>query len=441
MQFKILVLAALHGMANAQQNVLTETFCRTFSGQSSIRPVPSTTFSETLTFTLTTRACPTVTRTVNRVPVTVTNVNTFNTTTTSKSLVVTGNSTRTITASTSTVFLTTSTTTNTTVVVTVTATTATTPTQTIPASSGFTALADEPDYVARKKRSVEGRLVHDLERRQTASRFPTSVRCLKLVETRATRTITPGSCTSVPTRTSTVTAPARTVTAQRTVTNTRTITVTAGTNTTITTTFTPTVSTLVIVTVPITMTNTTTATSTSTAPPQVTYAACSQNNLVSSANGGNPFVNIVANSGGTQNGASGRTANTAYDCCVLCQQASNCIFSYYDNRGGCILIIGDTCNPQDNHGTSFQTSPNGSNYVLSNGPCGRVANAGPLDLGGGQNPDNGTSADNGTNTGNGTAIGNGTSTSNGPNSGTGTNPNNGTSAGDGTSAGNLRKLA
>ncbi|KAM0424527.1 hypothetical protein ACHAPT_010243 [Fusarium lateritium] len=390
MQLKLLVLAALQGLVAAQNTVFSEVLCVTSSGRVSVSPVRRTTVTETTGLTFRTTVCPaarTITRTITPASVTITSPRTATEFRTVTTISVTGTSTVSVTGDpvTSTNFVTittTSTSVSTSII-----TESRTSTVTVPPPPGFTALSEEPDYVAKKKRSLAGRIpLHkrapcrgsDATRptsRAQARSYPQSVRCLNVVKTISVSTVVPRTCSTA--RTATVTAATGTSTVFRTVTTFVATTVTVQTGAAATVTVNPTVTTVSSVTVEATATSITTTTSTINAPAQTVYAACAQNNLVGSANGGHQFAAINVNSGGTQNQVSSRSATTGYDCCVACQQTANCIFSYFDNAGSCEVVTGDTCNPQDNQGTSFETSEDGQlNYVLSNGGCGRVANGG-----------------------------------------------------------------
>lgn len=117
------------------------------------------------------------------------------------------------------------------------------------------------------------------------------------------------------------------------------------------------------------------------APAQTFYAACANNNIVSTANNQHPInaVNYNPSTGTTTNQVQITSDTTAYDCCVSCQKTLNCIGSSL-NAGQCSIIIGNACNAANtNTGASF-TSRQGSTaqFSVSNGPCGQVANGGDV---------------------------------------------------------------
>ena len=70
-------------------------------------------------------------------------------------------------------------------------------------------------------------------------------------------------------------------------------------------------------------------------------------------------------------------AASAYDCCVICQQSTNCAgVAYLD--GACYSILSNTCTPGEFNGDYFQTSGTVDGFAISNGPCGAIANGGSL---------------------------------------------------------------
>ncbi|KAI8664428.1 hypothetical protein NCS55_00951500 [Fusarium keratoplasticum] len=400
MQLKLLVLAALQGLAASQSTVFSSQICVTSSGRVSVSPIRRTTTTQTTGLTFRTTVCPPPrTTTITATPPLVTATSTVSVTAVSNvtTVQVTGTSTSSVTADPVTVFNTVTVTSTATTGSTSTITETTTATVTQAAPAGFTPLSEEPDYVAKKKkkRSLAGRIPL-LKRAPCTKRksspgssssltpnpirisrtwYAQSVRCIKIVKTVRVSTVVPSTC--VRTRSTTVTLAISTSTDLTTATAFVTTTVTVPTATGITVTVTPTVTAQTTVTSTATTTTTDTTTVTETAPAQTVYAACGASNQVSSANGGHPFSAINVNSGDSQNQVFSRTANSAYDCCVSCLQTTNCVFSYYDNAGGCEVVVGQTCNQQDAMGTSFETSQDGGlNYVLSNGPCGRIANGG-----------------------------------------------------------------
>lgn len=122
-------------------------------------------------------------------------------------------------------------------------------------------------------------------------------------------------------------------------------------------------------------------TETATGPTYTAYAACGSDNIVTTANGGQGINLFNYNTANTLGSSSGRTS--AYDCCVLCQKTTNCIFSAFfppPDQRGCAFVTSGTCVPNSAQGTYFQTSSQHSlagAIVLSNGLCGQVAKMGP----------------------------------------------------------------
>lgn len=65
-------------------------------------------------------------------------------------------------------------------------------------------------------------------------------------------------------------------------------------------------------------------------------------------------------------------ADTAYDCCVTCQQTDNCAGTAFIS-GQCYSVVGDTCTPGQSDGDLFQTGDSPDvGFTVSNGPCGLI---------------------------------------------------------------------
>ncbi|KAF4963488.1 hypothetical protein FSARC_8497 [Fusarium sarcochroum] len=276
----------------------------------------------------------------------------------------------------------------------VTTTTVTTSTTTVPTPVGFTPVALQTDYVAKRKRGLSKRCkrkkpkvpktsdtpkTNNSTLRNTIKRvgnslafspllYPQVVSCRDTFEVVVTSSITRPSCRQTPT--TTVTLPTITSTA-------RTSTTTVVTSTSTQPDASTTVTTSAIVTVMTTTTSTATSitsvtsTATSVAPAQTTYAACSANNLVNSANGGHSIESLSISGTFLQ-----ANVNTPYDCCVSCQLTANCVGAgFADSK--CSMVIGTTCDATSEDQAGFGTEDTTDLYLtISNGPCGQLANNG-----------------------------------------------------------------
>ena len=203
------------------------------------------------------------------------------------------------------------------------------------------------------------------------TKYPTKVLCTQTFQPITTTTVTKtGQASRVTASQSTTTS---IVVVSRTTTTTSippgiTSTVTTGTLTTTTLDRTSTVST----------DTTTTATETLAVPGPTTYAACADNNIASTANGGYSIGNTAI--------AGHLTFNynySPYDCCVACQTQDNCRGSVYipgsDQGYGnvCFTDIGDQCLVNQFQGDVYYTyTNNNGGVVVSNGPCGVIGNGG-----------------------------------------------------------------
>ena len=115
---------------------------------------------------------------------------------------------------------------------------------------------------------------------------------------------------------------------------------------------------------------TTTSTVTSEQPQATFYAACGNDNLVSSVDGFG--IDTISD---FSNGLSFVAANSAYDCCVACVLNSNCAGTIFDTRGlGCIVANGPgTCSASNMPGsiaTSGDQPP--TIFIASNSNCGSL---------------------------------------------------------------------
>lgn len=283
---------------------------------------------------------------------------------------------------------------------------------TISTSAGFTPVASDITYVA-KKRDVPKRLSlvqravsnqpqqkilkagsGGLQPSYSPALFPQAVNCVKINEVATTKTITIPLCT----KTKKTTLAPSTATILPSVSTTTTSTVYLA-DATATSTFLTTVTTVTTTTSTETDSVTTTgnprtvprlqnrhanrATSLDTqtsAPPSATfYAACASDNIVGSANGNHGITNVRISDASNPNTVVIAGATTPYDCCVACQQSPNCIYSFF--YADCELVTASTCSPGNAFDTFYKTDPNvasGGGFILSNGACGRIPNGGDV---------------------------------------------------------------
>ncbi|CVK99340.1 uncharacterized protein FMAN_02182 [Fusarium mangiferae] len=106
------------------------------------------------------------------------------------------------------------------------------------------------------------------------------------------------------------------------------------------------------------------------------YAACSSNNLASTANGGKRIADFDAWVVNRPIYISSLTS--AYACCVECQKKQNCLMSRSSAGGSsCWLYLtpsDDACSAQINWLTYHTDSGVSVEWTYSNGPCGRAVN-------------------------------------------------------------------
>jgi len=123
---------------------------------------------------------------------------------------------------------------------------------------------------------------------------------------------------------------------------------------------------------------TTTTVTTTTVSIVPTYAACANNNILSIAPDGERISNIFNNGNGQPQGTSiyDNVPNvaSAYDCCVLCQQAAGCQASGLNaETGRCVLLHNQqrTCPAQSSAQVVFISEEVSAEfYTISNGQCG-----------------------------------------------------------------------
>ncbi|KAI0148504.1 hypothetical protein GGR57DRAFT_505296 [Xylariaceae sp. FL1272] len=241
--------------------------------------------------------------------------------------------------------------------------------------AGFTAILDDPDYVAFRNAHV-ARNDSSAEKRNACPRYyPQSVSCTRTVYSTVTTT------TTITNAAVTVTLPP-TTTITETATTTTTITDTVVATATTTDTSTQTDSTTTVTTAFTTLTVMTTIyTSTTTT---TSYAACASNNILTLANGGNG-VDVIALGNFYP---PDMVFNTAYDCCVYClttdlTSQGGFVSGNVFNGGSCICLLQSTCDPGNYmRGDKYFTDPSLHNNpvdIVGNGPCGSVANGGNFD--------------------------------------------------------------
>lgn len=206
----------------------------------------------------------------------------------------------------------------------------------------------------------------DLQRKRgsPSASFAESVTCGVLVDIISTST----KVTTAPT--ATVHAPTSTITKVSTVTSTLVSTKCATAAST-----TVTVSSTIIVTSTVDTTTTTTdyistVTNTVTAPSATFYAACADNNLLS--NDPYDFGNLCT--AYTLDNTILVNTDSAYDCCVACQQNSNCGGSFFTVADGtCTLDQPSACDPTAYGIFIAGCGDDPVQYIVSDGNCGEVA--------------------------------------------------------------------
>ncbi|ENH71438.1 hypothetical protein FOC1_g10007670 [Fusarium oxysporum f. sp. cubense race 1] len=109
------------------------------------------------------------------------------------------------------------------------------------------------------------------------------------------------------------------------------------------------------------------------------YEACSDANLLRSANGGNRISQISVKFTSRITSTSG--LKNAYECCVICQQTANCLFSNWRANSVCAVYLPlttDFCSNGQQVAASYYSSAVTTNdFVLSNGQCGKLTNGAP----------------------------------------------------------------
>jgi hypothetical protein len=210
--------------------------------------------------------------------------------------------------------------------------------------------------VAVKRTVVNGKAVCE------PAQYPQQVKCVGLVVVITTKTQTRTAST-----TQVITAPTPIATVTVSITETLTITETpAQASTTKTTTSSTTTTTTVteVATQSVDVTNTVTEE----APQATFYAACAENNIISSVNG-----QVFYASGFVSGSYQTLSVNSAYDCCVACINLAGCGSASYSasQSGLCYLDNNLGVCSQDVVTTGAFVGAQ-SNFVFSNGYCGRV---------------------------------------------------------------------
>jgi hypothetical protein len=117
-------------------------------------------------------------------------------------------------------------------------------------------------------------------------------------------------------------------------------------------------------------TTTVTLTATEIAPTPTASGMCQANNIASSYN--RFAIESIYTPGGLLSSAS---ANSPYDCCVLCATTPGCAATiFYSNECDLINAVG-SCDGSLVSSTfqTYQHDPNPDGFVISNGPCGQYA--------------------------------------------------------------------
>ncbi|KAH6970628.1 hypothetical protein BKA56DRAFT_661298 [Ilyonectria sp. MPI-CAGE-AT-0026] len=255
-----------------------------------------------------------------------------------------------------------------------------TSTSTIATPASFTPISQSPGYVAKRSLPCERAASANPPKGNTLQckkgsdpifgvrQYAQSVDCTRTLVRIVKKTVT------VYIKPCTTTLKAQTVTATTTLTETATTTEYPAD---VSTTVTETTSTTVTETTENTETTTVTATSTiETVVPAATpyYAACGAENIISTANGGKPITLVQAAAGGSFNVIG--SSQTAYSCCVLCQNTANCLASILSGTS-CFGLIRTTCAVGQLASDNYRTGT-GTAFTMSNGVCGMIANGGSL---------------------------------------------------------------
>ncbi|XEU94855.1 hypothetical protein FSHL1_000139 [Fusarium sambucinum] len=246
-------------------------------------------------------------------------------------------------------------------------------TTTISRPPSWIAIKEDPDWVPRKRAEKDDGFV-DVEA-LTSNQLPQSVRCVKEIPNYSTKTVTttikgPKITLKAATKTKTSTVPT-------------TITITDYPNARVGKTETVYLSVTTMVQ-DVTSTNTIpeTAIVESLIPTAAAYAMCSDDNILTTANGGVRPGYIRLPHQGLFNPIQIGVGYTGKPCCIACASNPLCVGSYIED-GVCTIYIpkdGDVCanGRQDEVGgyMTYQEQDSGSDILFSNGPCGQFKNYG-----------------------------------------------------------------
>ncbi|EXJ60358.1 hypothetical protein A1O7_04510 [Cladophialophora yegresii CBS 114405] len=260
---------------------------------------------------------------------------------------------------------------------------------TIPTPTGFVHVQDSAgnyNYNRTSKRGTDSENDMLLPRQDSASSpDATFISLISIVTRLAPQTTSTVFVTS--TRTSTQ-KPAATITSATTSTITNTIGVPdRPVNSTITSTFTTRQNLTRAVTVQAeTTVATITTTQTNYTATRTTYAACATDNLLGPRLSAGNYINRVVDNN-RANVGSGTNATSSYECCTICQDATeSCDFAYFDSvattnkctlyRSSTATFANATCShSQAGFFTANRTTEN--RFTVINGPCGQLVQGNP----------------------------------------------------------------
>ncbi|KAF1940828.1 hypothetical protein EJ02DRAFT_467108 [Clathrospora elynae] len=368
----LIFTTALAGALDASTKVNTKSSCLTLMGTKSVRPVSTkgTTSTENLpvfTITYTSRPKTTVTPTKTIILTKWTLVKTTKTLSTSTNVITTTESV-TNTATITDVYTSTN-------LVFAEAVVTETMNHAVPTPDGFHPVADTMQRPNKIKRvEVRPAAVKALLERGNkdpgvqCNEFPQSVQCKTIVQKRIIKTAV-------------VTGKPITITARRSLvfsTTTKTITKTSiqapgKVTSTATVSSTDTITATETLTTSTDVTTTTTVTTTSII---TSYAACATNNLLSQVDGlkiSNGYNNGGASTGSTFSSA---RADTALECCEICQQTANCQGTFF-SPGRCLILYSAQGICATTAYAGYYVASSNGGYTVGNGPCGYFSYNGP----------------------------------------------------------------
>ncbi|KAM0546962.1 hypothetical protein ACHAPJ_010623 [Fusarium lateritium] len=245
-------------------------------------------------------------------------------------------------------------------------------TTTVSKPPGFTAIQNDPLYVA-KKRDLKERKVK-IQTAAPGGTIPQSVKCVKKVPTYSTKVVS--------TTVQGVRVTLKAATKTKTLSYSTTVTTTEypfDASTTVTTTVYPTTTSFEDVTSTTTITQTITIESQ--VPIETAYAICSSENILVTANGGGRYISYDSYQY-TSNVVDIGNGYTPTQCCNACAAWFDCQATFMQDDN-CLLYtaidVTDCNNGQQNSLSRYFTSKQQSStpaYILSNGPCGQYKNGG-----------------------------------------------------------------